>query len=343
MKLSIAALAMTSALASALASADTPLPPLYLNVEQITVSGLSSGGYMATQMHFAYSDWINGAGIIAAGPYFCARNDIKTALQDCVNNADYLPDLSIIQPVVEGWEESQKIAPLAKLSTDRVWLLSGTGDTRVAPSVVRQLYLQYQSYMPAEHLTFVDDKPFAHHFPTLKTGTDCAESEAPFIGNCQYDAAGAMLSHILPNAQPPSEDATGKLYSFDQQSLGGPSANTLADEGFVYVPEACASGSQCELHISFHGCNQNAAAVGDDYARLTGINRLADSNHLVVLYPQTKTSMFMPLNPQGCWDWWGYTGEDYATREGKQIKAVRAMALALAKSKSAKAESVKEQ
>ena len=30
-------------------------------------------------------------------------------------------------------------------------------------------------------------------------------------------------------------------------------------------------------------------------------------------------------NPLGCWDWWGYSGSDYLTRAGPQIKAVRAM------------------
>jgi poly(3-hydroxybutyrate) depolymerase len=33
----------------------------------------------------------------------------------------------------------------------------------------------------------------------------------------------------------------------------------------------------------------------------------------------------MILNPKGCWDWWGYTGSDYHTRNGVQVRAVRAM------------------
>ena len=27
----------------------------------------------------------------------------------------------------------------------------------------------------------------------------------------------------------------------------------------------------------------------------------------------------------GCWDWWGYTGEDYAIKDGVQIRTLRAM------------------
>jgi hypothetical protein len=32
-----------------------------------------------------------------------------------------------------------------------------------------------------------------------------------------------------------------------------------------------------------------------------------------------------PYNPRGCWDWWGYTGTDYATKTGVQIVAIVAM------------------
>jgi hypothetical protein len=34
---------------------------------------------------------------------------------------------------------------------------------------------------------------------------------------------------------------------------------------------------------------------------------------------------FQPLNPNGCWDWWGYTGDTYATQAGPQMAAVKAM------------------
>jgi hypothetical protein len=32
-----------------------------------------------------------------------------------------------------------------------------------------------------------------------------------------------------------------------------------------------------------------------------------------------------PFNPRGCWDWWGYTGAAYHTKDGAQIRAVWAM------------------
>jgi hypothetical protein len=37
------------------------------------------------------------------------------------------------------------------------------------------------------------------------------------------------------------------------------------------------------------------------------------------------------MNPKGCWDWWGYSGANYHTKEGVQIKAVVGMIEQLAK------------
>jgi poly(3-hydroxybutyrate) depolymerase len=72
------------------------------------------------------------------------------------------------------------------------------------------------------------------------------------------------------------------------------------------------------VHVAFHGCKQS----GERFPREAGYNRWAETNQLVVLYPQVKASLF---NPRGCWDWWGYTNAAYATKEGTQIRAVWAM------------------
>ena len=74
---------------------------------------------------------------------------------------------------------------------------------------------------------------------------------------------------------------------------------------------------------------QSAESVGNQFTNDTGYNRWADSNKLIVLYPQVDKSVLLP-NPQGCWDWWGYTGPDYAYRSGLQMKAIMAMVKRLA-------------
>ena len=76
------------------------------------------------------------------------------------------------------------------------------------------------------------------------------------------------------------------------------------------------------MHVAFHGCRQ----AGERYVRDAGYNRWAETNRLIVLYPQAVARyMWWVWNPRGCWDWWGYTGSAYATKDAPQIRAVMAM------------------
>jgi len=43
----------------------------------------------------------------------------------------------------------------------------------------------------------------------------------------------------------------------------------------------------------------------------------------------------IPYNPKGCWDLWGYTGNNYAYKSGPQMKAIKAMVNMLAQPVSA--------
>ena len=86
-------------------------------------------------------------------------------------------------------------------------------------------------------------------------------------------------------------------------------------------------GHKC---IALHGCQQSAEFVSDAFAAGAGYNQWAEANKLLVLYPQVTSSKIAPLNPLGCWDWWGYTSEDYATREAPQIKMIEATIDAIA-------------
>lgn len=47
----------------------------------------------------------------------------------------------------------------------------------------------------------------------------------------------------------------------------------------------------------------------------------AEANDLMILFPQTWiTEKSYPYNPKGCWDWFGWTGEQYATKKGAESK-----------------------
>jgi poly(3-hydroxybutyrate) depolymerase len=85
------------------------------------------------------------------------------------------------------------------------------------------------------------------------------------------------------------------------------------------------------VHVAFHGCRQSADTIGTAFVRDAGYNRWADAHRLIVLYPQTiarygwSFSASSAYNPNGCWDWWGYTGTNYHTKAAPQIQAVKAM------------------
>lgn len=311
-----------------ISSAQVTAKKLNLELSKIGVSGLSSGGYMANQFHIAHSDWVDKAGIIAAGPYYCAQNSIKTALSQCVNKSTDATSQNLALQA-KTYESQQQIANLDNLKESKVWLLRGTKDTTIEVNVTQALHDQYLLWVTSKNMQYVNDKPYGHHIPTLSSGTQCDVSASPFLGNCDYDAAGSMLNFLYENLKPRSAQTTGKLIPINQQTLGGEHAMSLADEGFIYIPKTCQAGESCQLHISFHGCQQNAQTVGKQFVESNGLNNWADNNHMVVLYPQTKNSMFMPLNPQGCWDWWGYTDSNYANQNGQQIKAVKQIAESL--------------
>jgi len=105
----------------------------------------------------------------------------------------------------------------------------------------------------------------------------------------------------------------------------------LDSSGWLYVPNSCTKGEPCRLHIALHGCKQGQSYLplkpppggGTTFVKNTGYERWADNNHLVILYPQAVSIPL--LNPNGCWDWWGYSGADYATKNGVQIQALKAM------------------
>src|SRR5256885_14047845 len=88
----------------------------------------------------------------------------------------------------------------------------------------------------------------------------------------------------------------------------------MAATGWVYVPASCAAGATCKLHVALHGCLQNSATIGDKFVRNTGYTRWADTNGIIVLFPQTRvdntarpTSASGSLaNGNGCWDWLGW-------------------------------------
>jgi hypothetical protein len=194
----------------------------------------------------------------------------------------------------------------------------------VVPSIVAaaaQLYAQLG--VPAASLRLVANVPAGHALVTMGVGAACEKTVEPYIADCDYDQAGALLTHILGPLRERAVQPAGEFLAFDQREfVRERSGHGLADAGVLYVPRACRATPGCRVHVAFHGCGQHRGKIGDAFVRDTGFVNWADANRLLVLFPQVASST---INPQACWDWWGYTGRDYLTRSGVQIAAVRAM------------------
>lgn len=67
------------------------------------------------------------------------------------------------------------------------------------------------------------------------------------------------------------------------------------------------------------------AYVDDVFVRKAGYLEVAELNNLIVIFPQVRSSLLFPLNPMGCWDWWGYTKNNFATKNGPQMIALKSM------------------
>lgn len=308
------------------AMASDSLPALNLE-QQITLSGVSSGGYMAGQYHQAFAEEVKGVAMLAAGPVYCAQNDISQALTHCMANELAAPDLTVLEKRLTTLREQGLLAPLSAVSNSRVWIFSGSADKTVLPKVSAALASQYANWLAPAQLQVVNDLPFAHHFPTDQPNlAACDKSESPFLASCDYDAAGKLLSHLLGKTLTRATQPSGQLYKLNQQQLAPSSQGQLAEFAYAYIPTACQQGTTCQLHVSFHGCRQDASQIGEDYVTKTGLNAYADINQLVILYPQVEKSA---LNPFGCWDWWGYSGANYLSKEGPQLNAVKQLVDAL--------------
>ena len=287
---------------------------------RVTVSGISAGGYAAVQTHVALSGVISGAAVIAAGPYHCAEGDIANALGRCINGASLSAEPMIGAATAAA--VAGDIDPIEALSDDRVWLFHGQSDPVVNAAVTGTLRDFYAGFLPEDAIVLVDDIPATHGWPTLEVGIECGEMGGDYINDCDYDAAGAMLQHLYGPLQARVPAVEEHLQDLDQASLAEVDAG-FAEAGYAYVPAPCAKEpASCRLHIAFHGCRQGQEFIEDRFARSTGLNEWAESNQIVVLYPQVDKSM---MNPQGCWDWWGYTGADYDRKSGKQIAGIAAL------------------
>lgn len=275
-----------------------------MDKDAISVSGVSAGGYFAVQFHVAFSETIMGAGILAAGPFWCAQDDIEIALSSCMVKPELISVAELVA-ITYTTALSKSIDYPSHLSSDRVFLFSGTLDTVVDPGVVKKLAEYYSRFIITGSLNMVDSIPAEHSMVTDDYGNSCGVFSSPFINNCNYSAALNLLQHIYRDITPANSSAAiaENLLEFDQSEFFAdlPKLVSMDSTGFVYVPTACQKRARaCRLHLAFHGCLQGRMFINSTFVLHAGYNGLAEANDIIVLYPQLRNST---LNPNGCWDW----------------------------------------
>ena len=363
------------------------LPELNIDIKQTTVSGISSGAFMAVQVGVAKSASVKGVAITAGGPYFCALQSSfggsasTIAMGRCMQGDPMIPtrpitsdDLKQMERAARDWSAKGMIDPVSNLENQAVWVFHGYNDGVVKRPVSQALVDWYGRFTPKSQIFHKDSLNAAHaQISAACSGSGssscnlCPTTGGKFINICGdqppvsgqlYDAAGAALQLFYgPLARTESSKLSTKPLAFSQvpylkqrdgTPVDKPDDIAMGETGYVYVPESCKAGQRCRLHIVFHGCMQSAATLGTDFVDNAGVNEWADANNIVVLYPQSipTLGMRLPINPNGCWDWWGYNDTQdmstlgakagtYATKDGVQIAAVWRMVEKLANKSSA--------
>jgi poly(3-hydroxybutyrate) depolymerase len=356
-----ALLAVSAAWFGGWASAAEPLGRFSADPGQVSVSGISSGAFMANQLHIAHSTGIMGAGLIAGGLYGCAVDSVTStgvfslaslAVGPCMSVPTLLRPVeyyarTVAELAARGW-----IDPPSNLARSRVYMFTGEADQVVDSKTIEVGANLYRTLGVPESqivLRYRDLSPpgAGHSWVTKNFGKACNTNASPFINNCTYDQAGDVLTTIYGPLQPPTDGPlSGRIVAFDQAAFvpeKAAAANGMSDTGYLYIPKACEAGAgrRCRLHVALHGCLQSAEVLGDDFYTKVGINEWADTNGIMVVYPQAHATTVSELASQnfvsllhtnlaGCWNWWGY-GRDshYLTKQGVQIRAIWSMVLRL--------------
>jgi predicted esterase len=289
----------------------------------ISVSGISSGACMATQMHVAYSSWFMGAGLVAGTPYWCAKGSTLTATGACSSNPNNVA-VSDLVAQTNRYASSNDVDGTGNLRNDRVFIFAGNQDSVVVPGIASKVLEYYQNYVNAGNIR-LHTMNAEHTFPTDNYGNACGYEGSPFMGRCSFNGAYEILNHIYPGLARPggSQPLNGDFYEFDQRDffyVSLPAVSSMDNTGYVYVPSGCVNNqNSCRLHVAFHGCQQGRHLLGNEFALQAGYNQVGELNNIIILYPQAIAT---GVNPLGCWDWWGYTINAYATKGANQPLAV---------------------
>jgi hypothetical protein len=224
------------------------------------------------------------------------------AEQKCMDISLGLPQTVALVQATMDYALYGMIDSTNNLADDKVYLFSGQADSVVNPLVVKSLQDYYFSFMKLSQITTDFNIDAEHCLPTLNYGEPCDELASPYIGDCSFDGAGRAFQALYGKSglKDRTKAIDSNLQTFSQLPYIPSSLSSLDSIGYIYIPTKCSTKLvACELHVSFHGCEQNLDLIGNDYAAKSGFNEWAEANNVIVLYPYVAVSETVPYNPNG--------------------------------------------
>jgi poly(3-hydroxybutyrate) depolymerase len=301
-----------------------------IDPDKVFIAGISSGGFFGVQMQVAHSKTFKGAAIYAGGVYYCALDSVVTALVACGGEGLYASTLAESEAYLDQQSAAGTIDDERNLRRQPVYLWSGTADTVVKQAEMNDLQTEYEHY-GAKVVKYDNAFPAEHGWESPDGEVACGTAGEPYmiacdVGRRAYDSEQTWMSAFFgPLRARNDRQLQGQLLNFDQTEFGAAATNSMDTNGYAFVPRECAQNRRCGLILALHGCLQTQADIGTKFITESGIDEWADTNGVIVIYPYAIKSSTVPVNPQGCWDWWGYDDPSYSLKAGTQTTIVYKM------------------
>ena len=107
------------------------------------------------------------------------------------------------------------------------------------------------------------------------TGSACSVKGSPYINDCNFDLAGAMLQHLYGtlNARNNATLPTGNYIEFNQSEFI--TNHGMATTGWAYVPQACQAGgtATCTTASNYAHTLAGRAYAAGGYTYALGSNQ----------------------------------------------------------------------
>lgn len=304
---------------ASLAQTSKPLPR-NAQIDQVTVSGISSGAAMALQYAVAHSASVNGVAAIAGPSWGCARGLVSTAINDCMCGRQPLPSAL---PLAQELARSGAIDPLANgrpKALSRGFVFHSPLDATVVASTGQASAAFLASFIGTPPVVDTgnnaDGSNHAGHGIVSPGGTDRCEASAKdrsYVRQCgQEDNARDLFKALFPGVQQDEAKRRNQVNAtdiqpFDQRPFIAAVTRSgdyiapdslafffyptrserrqrldMAATGYVHVPPSCRqAGARCGLHIAFHGCKQQVR----EFALTAGYVQWAELHRQIVLFP----------------------------------------------------------